>query len=595
MCGFAALFEPGRVFARPLLGAMAADLHHRGPDAGDCMEEPGAALVARRLAVLDPAPRANQPMSDPAGLYTLVFNGCIYNFRRLRAELEQRGAVFRTEGDTEVLLQGYMHWGEGVLDRLEGMYAFVIVDRRRGVALAARDPLGIKPLYMARLGGLTAFASVMAPLRRLVDTHADQDALGELMLLRFAAGRRSNLKGIDRVPGGAIVTVPLSGAPPVTRIFADILDTFAADGSLDADTAVELCEAAVSRSVEDHLASDAGVAIQLSGGIDSALILAFATQAGARRPQTFAVNLGKTEHDERPWRDMVIDRLRPEHHEVEITGRAFADAMPRMVRHLEGPDGHLSGTLLMLLNDEMAKTAKVVLSGEGADELFGGYARYSNWRAMASTYRRAQMVPRFAWPLLGRRAAARAASRFDPSVYVGLMHDHLCLLDVFPDLVYTAGARHAAADRFNDFRTRMFAVDQTAYLESLLLRQDRAGMAASVETRVPFAHLPLAMVANSVPVHLRCPGGVAKPILKRIAEKWFPAEFVHRPKVGMTLPLEEWLADPAATGRYLPMLLDPEARLVAWAERQSLVGLIEKFRSGARPLARVLRADPESC
>lgn len=588
MCGFAAMFDPGRLFVPTLLAAMAADLHHRGPDSGATRAAAGMALVARRLAILDPTPAADQPMSDAAGQYTLVFNGCIYNFRRLRAELEQRGVAFRTDSDTEVLLQGYITWGEGVLDRLEGMYAFVIVDRRRGVAFAARDVLGIKPLYMVRHGTLTAFASEMRPLRRLVGSEPDPDALGELLLLRFAAGTRSNLKGIDRVSGGVSVTVPLAGGAPVTRRFASVLDTFRPNETLDESTAVEICDSALRQSVSDHLASDVGYAVQLSGGLDSALLLACAGMSEGRRLQTFAVNLGNTPHDERSWRNMIVERLHPEHHELTFTGRDFADAMPRMVHHMEGPDGHGSSTLLMLLCDEVAKTTKVVLTGEGADELFGGYSRYSEWRQAASTYRRTRMVPAFVWPFMGRRRAARHHASYDPSIYVGLLHDYLCLVDVFPGLVFSAGARSEAADRFSEYRERMFAVDQTVYLESLLLRQDRAAMAASVEARVPFAHMPLAAVVNSVPVRLRAPGGKTKPILKRIAEKWFPGDFVHRPKMGMTLPLDAWLSDPAATGRYLDLLLEPGSRVGTWADRSALTALVEQYLGGASVLARPL-------
>ena len=225
MCGLAALFEPGRRFDPALLAGMEDDLFHRGPDSGGCVSEPGLALVFRRLAILDPGSQADQPMSDASGRCSLVFNGEIYNYRALRRALEQEGVRLRTSGDTEVVLEGYLRWGEDILNRLEGMFAFCLVDRKRGVALAARDPLGIKPLYMMHSGTTVAFASEMRPLFRLQPPQVDEAELAELVTFGWAAGRLSNCKGIERLPGGTVVTVPLAGGVPAERRFCDPLET----------------------------------------------------------------------------------------------------------------------------------------------------------------------------------------------------------------------------------------------------------------------------------------------------------------------------------------------------------------------------------
>ena len=195
MCGIAALFDPGRRFDPLLLAAIDGDLFHRGPDSGGTAADDGWALVFRRLAILDPTPAADQPMTDAEERLTLVYNGEIYNYRQLRAELTAAGVILRTDGDTEVILEGYRVWGRRLLDRLEGMFAFVLIDRHEGIALAARDPLGIKPLYMARQGSLTAFSSEARPLHRLVAARVDEDALAELLTFGWAAGRMSNTNG----------------------------------------------------------------------------------------------------------------------------------------------------------------------------------------------------------------------------------------------------------------------------------------------------------------------------------------------------------------------------------------------------------------
>ena len=268
MCGIVALIERGRTFDRRLLEAMSEDMAHRGPDGAGVMVEEGVGFAFRRLSILDPMPRSDQPMSDEFGEVTLVFNGEIYNFRRLRAELEARGVRFRTSGDTEVVLRGYRVWGEAVLDKLEGMYAFVLLDRRKNEVLAARDPFGIKPLYLLQRGALIGLASEMRPLMRLVPPEPDPVALAELLTFGWAAGTLSNIKHIDRVLGGTVLRISLSDGSINRRRFCDPLDTFCDDAPLSAEKAVECAHDALRNSVEAHLVSDVGYTVQLSGGVD---------------------------------------------------------------------------------------------------------------------------------------------------------------------------------------------------------------------------------------------------------------------------------------------------------------------------------------
>jgi asparagine synthase (glutamine-hydrolysing) len=579
MCGFAAFLEPGRAFAPDLLDAVDADLAHRGPDGAGRLVEPGIALVFRRLAILDPSPAADQPMTDAAAGLSLIFNGEIYNYRALREELAAAGVRFRSRGDSEVVLAGYARWGEGVLDRLEGMYALVLIDRRRGLAIAARDPFAIKPLYWARAGAATLFASTMRPLRRVVGTRLDANALAELLTFGFAATPLSNLDGIERLPGGTLVRVPLAGGPIVTRRFHDVVEDLA--GARDGSKTEALAQA-IEGSVLAHLASDVGYALQLSGGVDSGLVAAHAARHAAAPIASFAVDLAPSPHDEGAFRAPIVARLGLDHAEVPVDGRNFADALPRAVAHMEGPLPHMGCAALMLVCEGVRQRSKVVLTGEGADEMFGGYRRYARWRQLALQERMARALPGGVLPDRPPFMGVRHLIGRDAAVDAGIHVDAAALRRLFPGLALRPGLREAASGRFPDMRRRLLAVDRAAYLESLLLRQDKMAMAASVEARVPFVHAPLARVIDRVPLRRLIPGGTTKPLLKAIAARHLPPDAVHRPKVGLTLPFDDWLADDGALGRYLDDIASPAARIAAFGEAAGIRAGVEAFRSGRR-------------
>ncbi len=581
MCGIATLIEPGRAFDRALLDAMGEDLRHRGPDSAGVLSEPGIGMVFRRLAILDPTARADQPMTDPAGQATLIFNGEIYNFRALRAALQAEGVALRTTGDTEVILQGYLRWGEGVLDRLEGMYAFAILDRRRNCVLAARDPLGIKPLYLLRHRRLIGLASEMRPFARVAPAEPDPEALAELLTFGWAAGTLSNLKGIERVPGGTALTISLADGRIERRRFCDPLDTLAPQ-SMSAREAEERAHAALRESVGAHLVSDVGYTVQLSGGVDSSLITAMASQNSKDRLVTFGIELEDKRHDESRWRKMVADRYDIDHREIRISGREFADAFGRALHHMEGPSPHMGCVLLMLLCDHIRKTSKVVLTGEGGDEFFGGYARYGIWRKLSAQEHVSKLLPAALLPPTPPFLGIKRLAGRDGAAYASVQIDPAAMRNLFPALIPGAGARERASSRFSGFRSRLLAVDQSAYLESLLVRQDKMAMAASVEARVPFVHLPLARVLNTLPNRIRVPGKKTKPLLKSIGEHYLPPELLHRRKVGLTLPFSDWLSDGHGLGRYLDDLVAPSGRLAAYTERRRLIKVVDQFRHGVR-------------
>jgi asparagine synthase (glutamine-hydrolysing) len=580
MCGFAAFFEPGRRFSPELLKGTNRDLYHRGPDSEGTMSEDGFSLVFRRLAIIDLSDDANQPMTDSTGRCSIVYNGEIYNYKELRKELQSVGAIFNTHSDTEVILQGYLLWGEKILDRLEGMYAFAIVDRKEEQAIVARDPYGIKPLYLLRNGFTTAFSSEMRVLTRLVDPEIDPSALAELLVFGWAAGNKSNLKGIERVPGGTVYRICLMTGKFVSRCFLNVLDSLSQEVSLSSKEVIETVSRNVKASVKEHLMSDVGYALQLSGGVDSSLVAAFASSQTEWTISSFAVSLGDHPLDEAQYRTEVIERYHLDHHEIALGNKDFADAFERAVWHMEGPVPHLGCVMIMLICDQIKPLTKVVLTGEGADEMFGGYERYALWTKLHLQEVISRILPSKFIPSRSPFMGIKKFAGRDAAVYASVYHDLYSLNKIFPELIPGPGAREIASSRFKSFLHRLFAVDQTAYLESLLVRQDKMSMAASVEARVPYVHLPLARILNSMPRKYMVSGGVTKPVLKTLAEKYLSKRLLYRRKNGLLLPYFEWLQDPEGLGRYLDYLTGPDCRLADYCSSDVLRKIVERFHAG---------------
>ena len=583
MCGFAAFFEAGRNFDKAFVTAVDRDLYHRGPDSGGLDDRTGQALIFRRLAIMDPLPQSDQPMQAEDGQATLMFNGEIYNHLDLRRELEAQGAIFKTHSDTETVLQGFLHWGTGLLDRLEGMFACVFVDYQKQSVIAARDPYGIKPLYMARNGNAIGFSSESRPLRRFVGSKIDLTALSELLLFGFAANNLSNFRNIDLIPAGGFVTYQLQNGAHQTQRYYDILSPLSGEKWQGNPSELEeMIETGVRTSVKDHLQSDVGYALQLSGGIDSSLVTAIASEFSDQPLRTFGVRLEDERNDEGPWRRMVCDRYPVIHKEVTLTGEDFGTAWSDGVTAMEGPVPHLACIMLRLLCREIAKTDKVVLTGEGADEFFGGYDRYKNWQQLDRYARFARMLPEFLWLLARKRySALEKFRRLDPSIASIFYRDYQTVAELFPDLIPNVDRPRASLlTELSDFRDRMNGADLTGYLESLLMRQDKMSMAESVEVRVPFTHRPLGSKILSIPRDIRIPGGSNKPLLKTLAEKYLPHELIHRRKVGFTLPWKDWMAKGGPLESLVSLMLEPDARLGQYGNHGKIRQLTEDFLSG---------------
>ncbi len=389
-------------------------------------------------------------------------------------------------------MAAYDRWGSACLDRFEGMFAFVLIDRERNAAIAARDQLGIKPLFLLRLPEGVVLASEIKPLLRLIVPGVRTDALYEQLTYRYVAGRRTIFEQIERLPAGHFLAFQ-ADAPPRESQYHDVAASLTSTTPEDPNsnvTAQELAE-----SIDRHTRSDVGYNLQLSGGLDSSYLVAHLAQKN-HRLRTYSVSLDNSD-SEKPYQDYVVDRFKTEHHDQQLDGRDFAAALDKATWHMDMPIIHGACVFLMLLCQHAKETSKVILTGEGADELFSGYSRY-----------------RFGLPV--RLADRLQRTGFPPQLVppVGKLKTMRRLLSVdLLERVATVGPANNATDallidggglplleamrsRFPDLLRQLIAVDQTAYLQSLFERQDRMSMAASVESRVPYCTPRLFAMAN---------------------------------------------------------------------------------------------------
>jgi len=557
VCGIIAYFlkQPGD-YDRLVVSAMAADIRHRGPDDEGFLFHDWFALGHRRLSVIDLSKDGRQPMFSDCKRYVIVYNGELYNFKALKQELLAKGYRFRSRTDTEVVLNAYIAWGRQCLKRFVGMFAFVIVDLKENRAFVARDPLGIKPLYYIDGGPWLALASEIKSLRHVTRFTLNPEALYEQLMYRYVSGRRTLFRDIHRVPAGSLIQVSRNG-PIEFQAYYDIGEALARCSR--SVLPLHEMEQRLVASIGQHTVSDVGFNIQLSGGVDSSYITAVLAREFGRQLHTFSVTLDDSIYDESPYQKAVTESCGTIHHSMAVGASDLADLLVKATWHMDMPIVHTSCVFLMALCRQARKHSKVMLTGEGADELFGGYGRYVVALKDRLAYRLKQfglkpgMLPD-CWKfkglkqLLGRDLGIDAAMNMPPET-----------LTLLQPLAKNLAYRRRVAERFPDILRKIIISDQTSYLESLLERQDRMSMAASVETRVPYCVNSLFDFVNR---HDPCQKiqPLPKMVLKKICEKYFDRSFIYRPKNGFLLPQARWLRDRKSFGRYLDLLTDSTFR-----------------------------------
>jgi asparagine synthase (glutamine-hydrolysing) len=558
MCGLT-----GFIDARPdadagaILRRMNRALAHRGPDAEGYFEEGPVHLGHRRLSVIDPA-ASLQPMASADGRYTLVYNGELYNFAELRSELEAAGRTFATRGDTEVLLQAIEQWGEGALARLQGMFAFAIWDAREKTLFAARDHLGVKPFHYCWDGALFAFGSELKAIMEhpAVPRELDLDSLSLYLECQYIPGPRTIYRAIRKLEPGHAMT--LRGGE--LRVWSYWNPDYSRKAGWDEAESLERLEAELRRSVRSMLVADVPVGAFLSGGVDSGMVAAFMAQESATAVETF--NLGfrddvtQSEHEVAA---RVAAHLGTRHHTLMVTPQDVLAGFDDWVRVFDEPFGDQAALPTLLLAKFARQRVTVALTGEGADELFAGYANYrkrvrDEWITGPLGARGSPL----AW-LAPRLPTLIARDRIVKAIGVSKSRRYATIPNVFEHAVQgglyserfaaARGARiadHAARffDECNarDYLERIMYVDLRLWLpDDLLVKVDRATMADSLEGRVPYLdHRFVEFVARLDP-GLKQKGRTTKYLLKKLAERYLPHAVVHRAKQGFVMPLSEWL------------------------------------------------------
>ncbi len=569
MCGIAGIvaYRDGAPVAKADVESLRDEQRHRGPDDAGLWTSPDGRVGFghRRLAIVDLSPLGHQPMLTPDGRFVITFNGEIYNFRALRSELEAAGRRFRTQSDTEVLLEGYAEWGLALFDRLRGMYAFALYDGQRRETLLVRDPMGIKPLYVADDGRRVAFASEIQALRRVVgDGGLDPEGLASFLSWGAIVPPRTLYRGIRALPPAAWLRIRDGGVEgPVA--YWRLADELGRAAPASADEAAEALRAALLDSVRHHMVSDVPVGAFLSGGVDSSALVGLMSEVLSAPVRSVTLSLDVAELDESRLARAAADLYCTDHHDVPIRIEAVRERIADAVRALDQPS--IDGINTFFVSEAAAKTGlKVAVSGVGGDELFGGYlsfervprirrlhagiARWPGGGAFTQGAGRALAQRPF-----GRTGAKLArALRFggdDTGAYFaerGLFAPHEARALLAPEIADAVGA----CDPLAELRARIgaeqlpedervSALEFGQYLQVQLLRDtDAMAMRHSLEVRTPLVDRDLWRAAARIPASLRR-AGPAKRALRDAPRPPVPAALWQRRKQGFTLPFERWL------------------------------------------------------
>lgn len=555
MCGIAGLVGPGA--GKAMSAAMALSLQHRGPDGEGLWSQEGVAFAHRRLSIIDLIGGA-QPMHSSSGSWTLIYNGELYNYRELRAG-ELADYQYRTDSDTEVILAGLERWGEAVLHRLKGMFAIAAYDHRNRRTLLARDGQGIKPLYLGHLpDGTLAFGSEVTALQAAgLPVAVDEAALDTFLDIRFVPAPATMFRGVHKLRPGHRLWVGEAGVVSEQEPF--VAPAPVIDRRTPRAQRANLLRDALLKGVASQLVSDVPVGVLLSGGVDSAAVAAAAVRAGGQI-STFCIG-----YEQDHWSNEFTEAretarlLGTEHHELRIDADAAIDGMRALVRHLEEPVVTTSLFSYFLLCQAVAKHRKVVLSGQGADEPWGGYGRHRVAALRDLMAPAARLLPRKA--PIGRlgdtwsRLLTALRSGTEAERWAAL---HMLFADSDRSLIRSgqapgkAGAAALAplaamAPADGTFLERLLAAETRSSLpDNLLMLGDKLSMAWGLEVRVPLLDPDYLRLVEATPGRWRRGGALArsgKALHKQVCRSLLPTAIVDRPKKGFQSPIAAWLRD----------------------------------------------------
>ena len=545
MCGFTGIIsKKNKRFPEKTLKSMTSMIAHRGPDdSGIFFHEDWLAMGFRRLSILDISSKGHQPMLSGDGKYAIVYNGEVYNYRELRRELERKGFTFHTGTDTEVILAAYQAYGQDCVGKFTGMFAFVIADLHKKTAFIARDQLGIKPLFIYEDADHYVFCSEIKSLLPYKTLEPDFDSFNEYLIFRSVVGEHTMFKGVRNLEPGNFAKFA-GGSLKVSRYF-NLPSTLTHNFSGSFDDACDVTEEAFIKSVELHLRSDVELGMQLSGGVDSSLITAVAAGRAGKKFHTFSISFPDSDEcDESEYQKRISERYGTEHHDYPVTEDIFTDNFEKAVWNYEHPLNDPNSVCTYHLLSKARSNVTVMLSGEGADESFLGYNKFTE--QSVSTVRKRMLLYRhpkirsLLYSLTGKPLFN--ITKYEPAMFA-LTYADLNLADMLMqgNYDYMTGRQAVSELAGDSILKKIILQDELCDLQQWFWRADRQGMAASMELRVPFCTPEMFSLANSIPHSYHIRNGERKCVLKRIAEKYMDYDQIYRQKIGFGSPVYTWL------------------------------------------------------
>jgi asparagine synthase (glutamine-hydrolysing) len=598
MCGICGVFNfgTGEPVDEHALRRAAQAMLHRGPDDEGFYADGNLGLGNRRLSIID-LPGGHQPLSNEDGTIWITFNGEIYNYRELRPDLETRGHRFRTASDTEAIVHLYEEYGTGCLEFLRGMFAFALWDARERRLLVARDRLGVKPLFYRRSAGRLAFASELRALRELVPEplEVDPQAVYDFFGFRYIPAPDTFYRGVEKLLPGHFLLADARGLH--AQAYWDVPGE--EETSRAAEDFAEQVVECLRESVRLRLIADVPLGVFLSGGTDSSAVVAFMAALGTRPLRTFSVGFQEPGYSELPYARRVAQRFATEHHELFVRPQDLAEELARLIAFRDEPVAEPTDVALYRMARLAAESVKVVLAGEGGDELFAGYPKYAADRLAGLVSALPQEVIRRLTDLLpyrqrrvrlaletlsirdeAERSATWFASFSREERQALFARDFLAQVDVAHPARVFEHYLQKARDRTP--LKRMLYADLKIWLpDNLLLRGDQMTMAASIEERVPFLDHKLVELAARLPSRLLARGFRTKVLLRQALRPYLPPETLRRRKVGFAVPIGPWFGKPLKSF-VADLLLSPEAQARGYFDRQAMESFVREHFDGVR-------------
>ncbi|MBR6396835.1 MAG: asparagine synthase (glutamine-hydrolyzing), partial [Lachnospiraceae bacterium] len=590
MCGICG-FTGNDVASHEVLTRMKEKIIHRGPDGDGSYIDDGIAMGFRRLAIIDLG-GGDQPMANEDGRYHITFNGEVYNYKELKAELIEKGHIFANDSDTEVILHGYEEWNEKVLDRLRGMFAFLIWDKEEKSVFAARDMFGIKPFYYTLCEGNLVYGSEIKSILEYpkVKKEVNLRALEEYMSFQYSVLDETFFKGIFKLMPGHFLKFK-DGELKITKYFDP---SFAPEEDMDHDKLIDDIENTLKESVKYHMVSDVEVASLLSSGVDSSFVA-----MNFHGAKTFTVGFDYEKYNEIPYAKELSEKIGIDNYSKVISTEEFWKELPKIQYYMDEPLADPAAAALYFVDRDAAKEVKVVLSGEGADELFGGYNIYheplslSGYEKIPKPLRKgvAALAGLLPEGVKGRSFLIRGSKDVDErfignaNIFTKKQRDRVLKVTTKEATPQKLTAPFYEKTKGLDDITRMQYIDMNFWLiGDILLKADKMSMAHSLESRVPFLDREVFNLARRIPSKYKVIGHTTKAAFREAAKRSLPEKTGDKKKLGFPVPIRIWLREEKYYNIIREAFLTDTAK--KYFNTDAILKLLEDHKSGKHDYSR---------